>query len=82
MITYRPCHNQVAESENQMLRENLRNEKTRSIEMEKELKNLRSCCTCSKDNLMASTIVKVVENFESMVHSERQTSCGIDEVCL
>ncbi|TYG69102.1 hypothetical protein ES288_D05G204300v1 [Gossypium darwinii] len=69
----------VAESENQILRENLRNEKKRSIEMEKELKNLRSCCTCSKDNLVASTIVKVVENFESMVHSEQQTSCGIDE---
>ncbi|XP_040969706.1 kinesin-like protein KIN-6 isoform X7 [Gossypium hirsutum] len=73
------CHNQVAESENQILRENLRNEKKRSIEMEKELKNLRSCCTCSKDNLMATTIVKVGENFESMVHSELQTSCGIDE---
>ncbi|GMI82477.1 hypothetical protein HRI_001917000 [Hibiscus trionum] len=68
----------VAESENQILRENLRNEKKKSMEMEKELKSLRSCCTCSKDNSVASTVVKVVENFESIVLSEGQKFCGID----
>ncbi|EOY15062.1 hypothetical protein QUC31_000351 [Theobroma cacao] len=69
----------VAESEIQILKENLRNEKTRSIEMEKELNNLRSFCTCSKENSVASTIVKVGENFESTVHSEGHTFCSFDE---
>ncbi|XP_039049556.1 kinesin-like protein KIN-6 [Hibiscus syriacus] len=72
----------VVECENQILRENLRNEKKRSIEMEKELKNLRSCCTCSKDNSVASTDVKVVEDFEFIVLSEVQKFCGIDETKL
>ncbi|XP_022769193.1 kinesin-like protein KIN-6 isoform X3 [Durio zibethinus] len=72
----------VAESENQILRENLRNEKKRSSEMQKELKNLRSCCTCSKGNSVASIVVKVAENFESMLHLGGQTSCGIDETKL
>ncbi|XWS14448.1 hypothetical protein CRYUN_Cryun35bG0010200 [Craigia yunnanensis] len=72
----------VAESEILILRENLRNEKERSIEMEKELHNLRSCCTCSKENSVPSTAVKVGENFESKVLLEGHTSCGVDETKL
>ncbi|KAE8656453.1 ATP binding microtubule motor family protein [Hibiscus syriacus] len=72
----------VVECENQILRENLRNEKKRSIEMEKELKDLRSCCTCSKDNSAVSTDVKVAEDFEFIVLSEVQKFCGIDEVLI
>ncbi|KAK8585186.1 hypothetical protein V6N13_139121 [Hibiscus sabdariffa] len=72
----------VAENENQILKENLRNEKKKYIEMEKELRSLRSCCTCSKDNSVASTVVKVVENFESIVLSNGQKFCGIDETKL
>ncbi|KAK8580819.1 hypothetical protein V6N12_071071 [Hibiscus sabdariffa] len=72
----------VAENENQILKENLRNEKKKSIEMEKELRSLRSCCTCSKDNSVASTVVKGVENFESIALTEGQKFCGIDETKL
>ncbi|XVF35944.1 hypothetical protein REPUB_Repub19eG0015500 [Reevesia pubescens] len=72
----------VAESEILILRENLRTEKERSVEMEKELHNLRSCCTCSKENSAASTAVNVGENFESLVHLEGNTSCAIDETKL
>ena len=72
----------MAESEILILRENLRNEKKRSMEMEKELHDLRSCCTCSKENSVASTAVKVGENSESMVLLEGRTSCGVDEVCM
>ncbi|XVE56180.1 hypothetical protein DITRI_Ditri03aG0217100 [Diplodiscus trichospermus] len=68
----------VAESEILILRENLRNEKIRSTEMEKELQNLRSCCTCSKENSVASTMVKVGESFESMVLLKGDT-CRADE---
>ncbi|XWS24502.1 hypothetical protein CRYUN_Cryun28dG0108500 [Craigia yunnanensis] len=72
----------VAESEVLILRENLIIEKKRSMEMEKELPDLRSCCTCSKENSVASTAVKVGENSESMVLLEGCTSCCVDETKL
>ncbi|XVF35777.1 hypothetical protein REPUB_Repub19eG0000200 [Reevesia pubescens] len=72
----------VAGSEIIILRENLRTEKERSIETDKELHNLRSCSTCSKENSAASTAVNVGENLESLVHLEGNTSCAIDEVCM
>ncbi|XVF00424.1 hypothetical protein REPUB_Repub04eG0000400 [Reevesia pubescens] len=71
----------VAGSEIIILRENLRTEKERSIDMDKELHNLRSCSTCSKENSAASTVVNVGENLESLVQLEGNTSCAIDEVC-
>ncbi|GLT75307.1 hypothetical protein SLA2020_470410 [Shorea laevis] len=39
----------VAETEILNLRGNLSYEKTRSLELEKKLDNLKSCCTCSKE---------------------------------
>ncbi|OMO75434.1 hypothetical protein COLO4_26127 [Corchorus olitorius] len=61
----------VAENENKILRENLRNEKNRCIEMEKELNDLRTYCSCSRENSAASSVLK--ENFECTVDLEGHT---------
>ncbi|XVF73918.1 hypothetical protein PTKIN_Ptkin13bG0019300 [Pterospermum kingtungense] len=71
----------MAKSEILILRENLRTEKKLSIEMEKELHKLRSCCTCSKENSEASSEIKVCENFESMAILG-DASCDHYEACI
>ncbi|OMO87370.1 hypothetical protein CCACVL1_09079 [Corchorus capsularis] len=63
----------VAENENKILRENLRNEKNRCIEMEKELNDLRTYCFFSREKSVASSVPKENENFECTVHLEGHT---------
>ncbi|KAG7971650.1 hypothetical protein I3843_07G146100 [Carya illinoinensis] len=57
----------VAESEIQSLKENLTNEKTRSLELGKELEDLKSCCTCSKGLHGDASLVKICTSSESIV---------------
>jgi hypothetical protein len=71
----------VAESEIQSLKENLSNETTRSLELGKELEDLKSCCTCSKGLLHDASLVKVYTSSESKVYLMGCGSSNIDEVC-
>ncbi|XP_038715315.1 kinesin-like protein KIN-6 isoform X2 [Tripterygium wilfordii] len=64
----------LAESEIQNLSENLRNEKTKYFELEKELKDLKCCCACTKENVADDNIVEVdalyVEECPNLKRSE------------
>ena len=71
----------MAESEIQSLKENLSNEKTRSLELGKELEDLKSCCTCSKGLRKDASLVKVYTSSESKVDLMGCGSSNIDEVC-
>ncbi|KAF5455756.1 hypothetical protein F2P56_025302 [Juglans regia] len=57
----------VAESEIQILKENLTNEKTRSLELGKELEDLKLCCTCSKGLHGDASLLKICTSPESIV---------------
>lgn len=57
-------HIQVAESEIQSIRENLNGEKTRNLELEKELRDLKSSCTCYRASSVNSTYAEVFTNLD------------------
>ncbi|KAJ0025278.1 hypothetical protein Pint_09358 [Pistacia integerrima] len=68
----------VAEIEIENLKVNLSNEKTRNLELVKELKDLRSCCTCTKESSSETTFAKVPTKFESEIELEGNK---FSEVC-
>ncbi|XP_044474796.1 kinesin-like protein KIN-6 isoform X3 [Mangifera indica] len=68
----------VAELEIENLKVNLSNEKTRNLELVKELMYLRSCCTCTKESSQENTSAKVYTKFESEIELERNK---FSEVC-
>uniref|UniRef100_A0A2N9FQV0 Kinesin motor domain-containing protein n=1 Tax=Fagus sylvatica TaxID=28930 RepID=A0A2N9FQV0_FAGSY len=69
----------VAECEVNSLRENLRNEETRNLDLCKELEDLKSCCTCSKRNHGDASVVEVCSSSEPKVELEGYGSSNIDE---
>ncbi len=72
----------MAECEVNSLRENLRNEETRNLDLCKELEDLKSCCTCSKRNHGDASVVEVCSSSEPKVELEGYGSSNIDEVCM
>ncbi|KAF2310136.1 hypothetical protein GH714_006684 [Hevea brasiliensis] len=67
----------VAEKENGNLNEKLRSEKSRYIELEKELEDFKSCCTCSKENSVEA--LKVDTDIHAPVHVEGNECSNFDE---
>ncbi|XP_020535407.1 kinesin-like protein KIN-6 isoform X2 [Jatropha curcas] len=65
----------VAEKHIESLRENLINEKTRYTELEEKLEDFKSSCTCSKENLVEATLLKVDTDVDAPMYSERN-KCG------
>ncbi|KAL5845317.1 hypothetical protein ACOSQ4_011275 [Xanthoceras sorbifolium] len=72
----------VAQSEMHRLREQLNSEKTINHELEKELKDLKSCCNCSRESSEAVTSSKTNTDFESRIELEGQKSSKVDETNL
>ncbi|XP_062163300.1 kinesin-like protein KIN-6 isoform X1 [Alnus glutinosa] len=70
---------EAAESEIQSLKENLSNEKTRYLELGKELEDLKSCSTCSKGLRKDGSLVKLCTSSESKVDLKGCGSSNIDE---
>ncbi|KAJ0087139.1 hypothetical protein Patl1_09525 [Pistacia atlantica] len=68
----------VAEIEIENLKVKLSNEKTRNLELVKELKDLRPCCTCTKESSSETTFAKVLTKFESEIELEGNK---FSEVC-
>lgn len=75
------CNNQVAESEIQSLTEMMSGEKTRNLELEKELMDLKSSCTCSGKSSVEGTLSKEDTNFGSGIELEANKTREIVEVC-
>ncbi|CAI0382580.1 unnamed protein product [Linum tenue] len=75
----------VAEREVESVGENLRNEMGRRIELEKELEDLKSRCTCSKENTEQATLIKVEEAERvlesSPVDSPKSTEHVSEHIC-
>ncbi|KAK3231852.1 hypothetical protein Dsin_003733 [Dipteronia sinensis] len=72
----------VAESEMKILRDKLSSEKTRNQELEKELKELKSCCNCSRESSEAVTSSKTDTDFEYGMKLDGQMSSKVNETSL
>lgn len=72
----------MAEIEIENLKVNLSNEKTRNLELVKELKDLRSCCTCTKESSLETTSAKVHTKFESEIELEGNKFSEVCEVLI
>ncbi|GAV56737.1 Kinesin domain-containing protein [Cephalotus follicularis] len=70
----------LAESEMRSLRQNLNDEKTRYCELEKELKDLKSCCTCYQERLVQDNVDEVDTSLESRVKLEGQECTSVDKI--
>ncbi|KAK2660750.1 hypothetical protein Ddye_007283 [Dipteronia dyeriana] len=73
----------VTESEMKTLRDKLSSEKTRNQELEKELKELKSCCNCSRESSEAVTSSKTDTDFEYGMKLDGQKSTSkVNETSL
>lgn len=79
--TWQFCNYQVAENKIKSLAEQLRDEKNRNLEMEKKLKDLKFCCTCSQESSVDAIPSEEAANFGSGVKLEAHKSSEIIEVC-
>ncbi|KAG6585535.1 Kinesin-like protein KIN-6, partial [Cucurbita argyrosperma subsp. sororia] len=69
-----------AENENQNLREEIKNEKIRYFELEKQWQNSRcSTCSNSKEDYAEAASIKVVTSFESRSGSDERRFNGVHE---
>lgn len=72
-----------AENENQNLREEIKNEKIRYFELEKQWQNSRcSTCSNSKEDYAEAASIEVVTSFESRSGLDEHRFNGVHEVCL
>lgn len=69
---------QVAESDIESLRDNLANEKTRLLNLEKELQNLKASCTCIDIRPTETSSAQTYENRGSYASASPQA----DEPCI
>lgn len=58
----------MAEKQIENLNENLRHEKTRYVELEKEHEVFKSFCTCSKEIPVEATFLKVDNDYDVPVY--------------
>lgn len=72
----------MAELEIENLKVNLSNEKTRNLELVKDLMYLRSCCTCTKESSQENTSAKVYTKFESEIELEGNKFSEVCEVLI
>ncbi|CAK7341665.1 unnamed protein product [Dovyalis caffra] len=68
----------VAEREIQSLNEVIGNEKTRYLELEKELEDFKSCCSCSEENSSVFALVNIDTKFEAPTRNTRDPRCQND----
>ncbi|KAG5232900.1 kinesin heavy chain [Salix suchowensis] len=68
----------VAESEIQSLNEVIGNEKTRYLELEKELRDFTSCCSCSMKNSTVSTLVNMDTKCKAQTPNIKDPKCQND----
>lgn len=73
--------NKSAEDENQNLREEIKKEKMKYFELEKQWENSR-CCACSKEDYAEAASIKVVTSFELRSGLDEHKSNDGHEVCL
>lgn len=70
----------------QSLRESLKSEKAKYFELDKEMKDLKSHCSCCKEKVVEATLPKENSNSELTVDDSSQLeghgSSNIDEVCI
>lgn len=71
----------MAEIKIKSLAEQLRDEKSRNLEMEKQLKDLKSCCIGSLESSVDAIPSKETTNFGSGIKLEAHKSSEIVEVC-
>eukprot|EP00261_Vitis_vinifera_P030510 XP_019071753.1 PREDICTED: kinesin-like protein KIN-6 isoform X3 [Vitis vinifera] len=73
-----------AENQVQSLRESLKSEKAKYFELDKEMKDLKSHCSCCKEKVVESTLPKENSNSELTVDDSSQLeghgSSNIDEI--
>lgn len=71
----------MAEIKIKSLAEQLRDEKNRNLEMEKQLKDLKSCCIGSQESSADAIPSKETTNCGSGIKLEAHKSSEIVEVC-
>ena len=70
----------MAEHEIQHLSKNITLEKLRNIELERQLEDLKSCCTCSQQKIFETTLAESETNFNHKVELDRLHPTNFDEV--